>query len=70
LTSHLQSLSELLATLTKSDGVMVLGRDGVLRSLNKARNTVVDYVKLSKDQVTEYTKLYFPLASQKLYIDV
>jgi hypothetical protein len=48
----------------------VLGRDGVLRSLNKARNTVVDYVKLSKDQVTEYTKLYFPLASQKLYIDV
>jgi hypothetical protein len=70
LTSHLQSLSELLATLTKSDGVMVLGRDGVLRSLNKARNTVVDYVKLSKDQVTEYTKLYFPPASQELYIDV
>jgi hypothetical protein len=48
----------------------MLGRDGVLRSLNKARNTVVDYVKLSKDQVTEYTKLYFPLASQELYIDV
>jgi hypothetical protein len=38
----------------------VLGRDGVLRNLNKARDTIIDYVQLSKDQVAEYTKLYMP----------
>jgi hypothetical protein len=59
----------LLKTLTKSDGITVLGRDRVLRNLNKARNTVVDYVQLSKDQVAEFTKLYMP-ESQGLYDDV
>lgn len=41
----------------------------MLRSLNKARDTVVDYVQLSKDQVGEYTKLYLP-ESRGLYEDV
>jgi hypothetical protein len=64
------ALTELLVTLVKSDGIRVLGRDGVLRSLDKARTTVVDYVKLTAAQVTEYTKLYMPAASQELYVDV
>ena len=47
----------------------MLGKDGVVRSLNKCRDTVVDYVQLSKDQVAEYIKLYM-LDSGGLYADV
>jgi hypothetical protein len=31
-----------------------LANDGVLRSLNAARDTVVDYVQLDKHQIAEY----------------
>ena len=36
----------------------MLGRDGVLRRLNSARDTVVDYVQLSADHIAEFTKRY------------
>jgi hypothetical protein len=35
-------------------GMDVLGSDGVLRSLNLAYDTVIDYVQLSERQITEY----------------
>ena len=34
--------------------MMDLGRDGVLRSLNAAHDTVVDFVQLSGPQITEF----------------
>ncbi|KAI4665182.1 uncharacterized protein J4E88_010630 [Alternaria novae-zelandiae] len=34
--------------------MMDLGRDGVLRSLNAAHDTVLDFVQLSGPQITEF----------------
>ncbi|KAI4678820.1 hypothetical protein J4E81_010548 [Alternaria sp. BMP 2799] len=34
--------------------IMDLGRDGVLRSLNAAHDTVLDFVQLSGPQITEF----------------
>jgi hypothetical protein len=31
-----------------------LGADGVLRSINIAQDTVIDYVQLSKSQIAEF----------------
>jgi len=31
-----------------------LGADGVLRSINPAHDTVIDYVQLSERQITEF----------------
>lgn len=62
-------LQSLLQTLTPSDGIAVLGRDGVLRNLNKGRDTVVDYIQLSKAQVAEFTARCMPDAKE-LYHDV
>jgi hypothetical protein len=36
----------------------MLGRDGVLRRINSARDTVVDYVQLFTDHIAEFTKAY------------
>ncbi|KAI4941219.1 hypothetical protein J4E91_010909 [Alternaria rosae] len=46
------SLEEALKNF--NDGaVMDIGQDGVLRSLNSARDTVLDFVQLSEPQITE-----------------
>lgn len=41
---HFKSLAEAFKILKSSDGVTHLGEDGVLRSLNAARDTVINYV--------------------------
>jgi hypothetical protein len=41
---HFKSLAEAFKTLKSTDGVTHLRDDGVLRSLNAARDTVVNYV--------------------------
>lgn len=54
-----QSLNDVLQTLKKDGpGIRMLGRDGVLRRLNGARETVVDYVPLSASHIAEFTKRY------------
>lgn len=40
----------------------MLGLDGVLRRVNGARDTVIDYVQLSASHVAEFTKRYPPEA--------
>jgi hypothetical protein len=42
----------------------MLGRDGVLRRFNAARDTVVDSVQLSASHITEFTKSYPPEAQE------
>lgn len=55
---HFKSLAKAFKTLKSSDGVTHLGDDGVLRSLNAARDTVIDYVQLSKRQIAEFLAKY------------
>jgi len=40
--------------MKRSDGIYDVGPDGVARSLNAARDTVVDYVQLTERQVGEF----------------
>ena len=47
----------------------MLGRDGVLRRLNDARDAVVDHVQLSPDHIAEYTKR-FPSEARELWAGV
>lgn len=42
----------------------MLGLDGVLRRLNVAQDTVLDYVQLSASHITEFTKDYQPAARE------
>lgn len=55
---HFKSLAKAFKILKSSDGVTHLGEDGVLRSLNAARDTVVDYVQLSEHQIAEFLAKY------------
>ena len=41
-------------------GIRTLGRDGVLRRLNSAQDTVTDYVQLSSSHIAEFTERYSP----------
>jgi hypothetical protein len=43
--------------LKSRGGVKYLANDGVLRSLNPGRDTVVDYVQLNKGQIAEFFDL-------------
>jgi hypothetical protein len=45
-------------------GIRSLGRDGVLRRLNGARDTVLDYVQLSARHLEEFTKRFPPEARE------
>jgi hypothetical protein len=56
-----------MKSLTRGNGVEVLGYDGVLRSLNHERTKVIDYVQLDKDQVAEYVKTYLDENVQEHY---
>ncbi|KAH6875032.1 hypothetical protein BKA58DRAFT_437030 [Alternaria rosae] len=48
-----ESLDEVLKNLETGTGMLDLGRDGVLRSLNPAHDRVLNYVQLSEAQITE-----------------
>ncbi|KAF1828857.1 hypothetical protein BDW02DRAFT_584170 [Decorospora gaudefroyi] len=52
-----QSLSEALKNFNFGDGLEYLAGDGVLRSFNAARDSIIDYVQLSEDQIEEYLEL-------------
>jgi hypothetical protein len=58
LMAHFKSLAEAFKILKSSDGVTHLGKDGVLRSLNAARDTVIDYAQLSEHQIAEFLAKY------------
>jgi hypothetical protein len=47
----------------------MLGRDGVLRRLNAAHDTVVDYVQLSPRHLSDYTAEYPPEA-REMWADI
>jgi len=47
-----------MRSLEPSDGITWLADDGVLRSFNAARDTVVDYAQLNERQIAEYIKRY------------
>jgi hypothetical protein len=49
-----ESLTEAFKNLKSGMGIEDLGRDGVLRSLNPAYDTVIDYVQLSERQIVQY----------------
>ncbi|KAH7392468.1 hypothetical protein DE146DRAFT_662538 [Phaeosphaeria sp. MPI-PUGE-AT-0046c] len=49
-----QSLAEALKNFEHGGGIEYLAGDGVLRSINSAYDTVVDYVQLSELQIEEY----------------
>lgn len=53
-----QSLAEAMRSLEPSDGITWLADDGVLRSFNAARDTVVDYAQLNERQIAEYIERY------------
>ncbi|CAO2658183.1 Nn.00g059060.m01.CDS01 [Neocucurbitaria sp. VM-36] len=48
------SLAEALKNFKNGKGIDDLGRDGVLRSLNPAHDTVIDYVQLSEGQIAQF----------------
>jgi hypothetical protein len=52
------SLAEAFKMPVSKDGVTHLGENGVLRSLNAARDTVVDYVQFKERQIEEYLARY------------
>ncbi|KAI4646665.1 hypothetical protein J4E93_004887 [Alternaria ventricosa] len=52
------SLAEAMRSLEPSDGITWLADDGVLRSFNAARDTVVDYAQLNERQIAEYIERY------------
>jgi len=47
-----------MRSLEPSDGITWLADDGVLRSFNAARDTVIDYAQLNERQIAEYIKRY------------
>jgi hypothetical protein len=51
---HRQTFAELNKSIKSGGGIKHLAKDGVLRSLNPARDTVVDYIQLDKRQIAEY----------------
>jgi hypothetical protein len=48
------SLAEAFKMPVRKDSVTHLGENGVLRSLNAARDTVVDYVQFKERLIEEY----------------
>jgi hypothetical protein len=54
---QVQSLIEALKNFNHGNGLEYLAGDGVLRSFNAARDSVVDYVQLSESQIGEYLAL-------------
>ncbi|PYI01594.1 hypothetical protein BO78DRAFT_378800 [Aspergillus sclerotiicarbonarius CBS 121057] len=61
--NNTQSISDIISNLPQeNNGVLYLGRDGVLRSVD-ASGRVVAYQQLSPDQIREYNS-NFPAADQ------
>ncbi|KAJ4362886.1 hypothetical protein N0V83_010003 [Neocucurbitaria cava] len=64
------SLADALKSLMADrSGIRTLGRDGVLRRLNNARDAVTDYVQLSATQIAEFTERYSP-ATREIWAGV